>query len=187
MKQLRKSKMAQKPIPSAEVLREILDYNPETGELTWKRRSAKHYTSTKTHTAEALAAQFNAHYAGKPALSTIDNVGYPSGRLFNSQVRAHRVIWKMVYGYDANIIDHKNRDTKDNRINNLRNVCKSYNSINRNPPAHNTTGVVGISWDSTRKKWRAAIVVKGRKKSKRFDEFNEAVAQRKAWQKECMA
>lgn len=168
--------MAQKPLPSADVLRQLLDYNPETGELTWKPRDASVFTSTTTHSADALARQFNKKYAGKRALAALDNVGYRSGRLLSSQVRAHRVIWKMVYGYEPKLIDHINQDKKDNRICNLRDVSKAANSVNRE--CRRNGQITGVTWCANRRKWVAQMQTGGKNMARRFAKKEDAIAYR---------
>ena len=55
------------------------------------------------------------------------------------------------------IVDHIDRDKINNRKNNLR-ICRQYeNSINRSIQSNNTSGIVGVNWDSRVKKWRAYI------------------------------
>ena len=176
--------MPQKPLPSADILKELLAYDPASGDLTWRHREPKHYEATHNHSPDALAAQFNTKYAGRPALACVDNVGYPSGRLFNSQVRAHRVIWKMVYGYEPELIDHINRDKADNRLCNLRAANKRINMINRDASTANTSGRVGVGWDKSRSRWVAQINTSGLHRQKRFATFEEAVAQREEWERE---
>lgn len=171
--------MAQKPLPSADVLRQLLDYDHRTGDLVWKHRDASAFTSTPTHSAEALAKQFNTSWAGKRALGALDSVGYRSGRLLSSQVRAHRVIWKMVYGYEPKLIDHINQDKTDNRLCNLREVDKAMNSLNRKKKR--------ISWDKSRNKWQVYCRFKGQTKNRRCKTFCEAVRVSKEFYEQTMA
>jgi len=174
--------MAQKPLPSADVLRQLLHYDPQSGVLTWRQRSAEHYTSTAKHSAAALAQQFNAKYAGKPALSCVDSAGYKSGRLYNSQTRAHRVIWKIIYGEEPDLIDHINKNKQDNRLCNLRSACRSANMINSE--SRSGSGVTGVSYDKQRRKWIAQISVKGVHKAKRFWTKSEAIKARQDFERE---
>lgn len=76
---------------------------------------------------------------------------------------AHRVIMQLLgKSISANdMVDHVNRDKSDNRIGNLRVVTNQQNQFNRGTPANSTTGCKGVS--VTRDKWRAVIVVGGRK------------------------
>lgn len=46
--------MAKHPIPTPEILRQLLDYRPETGKLFWREREGN--------------ARWNTGYAGKEAL-----------------------------------------------------------------------------------------------------------------------
>lgn len=71
-------------------------------------------------------------------------------------------------------VDHINRDVGDNRASNLRVVSKKVNAHNAGLRSTNKTGVRGVSWDPTRRKYRAALVVDGRQYSKRFDSLDAA-------------
>lgn len=169
--------MAQKPLPSREVLRQLLEYDPQTGELTWNVRDETHFTSTETHTARALAAQFNCRYAGKPALAAVDNVGYRAGRLLTSQVRAHRVIWKLVFGYEPKLIDHINQDKTDNRLCNLRESNRAANSVNR--ACRRTGQTTGVTWCKEKRKWVAQMQIGGKNMARRFSKKKDAIAYRR--------
>lgn len=98
--------MAQKPLPSPELLRELLDYDPETGVLTWKRRIGKR------------AGSFNLRYAGTRA-GTLRSDGYIAVKVRNVIYAAHRIIWAMVHGEWPECVRHRNRDDADNRLSNL--------------------------------------------------------------------
>lgn len=64
----------------------------------------------------------------------------------------HRVIWEMFHGPipDGYMIDHIDRDRKNNNLNNLRLVTHKGNQENRRAK--------GYSWDSQKGKWKARIV-----------------------------
>jgi hypothetical protein len=166
--------MAAKALPSQEVLRQLLEYNPETGALTWKARDLATFHSVRS------GKIWNTKYAGKPALSAANSFGYLHGVLDGANLRAHRVIWKWVTGSDPSVIDHINGDPSDNRWCNLRSVSLSENMKNSRLPKHNTTGIIGVGWHNKKQKWLAQI------KSQNvcrflgyFASFDEATAVRK--------
>ena len=68
---------------------------------------------------------------------------------------AHHFAWYMVYGnVDFNLLDHENRDKKDNRISNLRIITNQKNSFN--------TKAKGYSYQKdAKRKWKAEIMVNG--------------------------
>lgn len=101
-------------------LRELLDYNRETGEFTWiKARSGIR--------------------VGQVA-GNVGNRGYIQIRVNGNLYQAHRLVWLYVYGYfpegDKPFIDHINRNRVDNRIENLR-ACTNTENI------RNTAGYAG--------------------------------------------
>lgn len=77
---------------------------------------------------------------------------------------------------DGAVVDHKNRDVSDNRLENLRVVTKKENAHNTGLRSTNKTGARGVSYDSSRGKYRAAIMVDGKQYSRRFNTVEEASA-----------
>lgn len=78
------------------------------------------------------------------------------------------------------VVDHINRDRRDNRKSNLRIVSLQKNAINKGMQSNNTSGYPGIHFNKTRKKWESAIKINGRKINLgRFDTFESAVEVRK--------
>ena len=56
----------------------------------------------------------------------------------------HRIIFALNYSYLPDIVDHKDRDSTNNNINNLREATYSKNAHNSGKSKNNTTGVKGI-------------------------------------------
>ncbi|MFH0938247.1 MAG: HNH endonuclease [Planctomycetota bacterium] len=59
-------------------------------------------------------------------------------------------------------VDHVSGDTLDHRRSNLRLATHAENQRNRGKYQNNTSGLKGVSYDSTRRKWRAQIKVNGK-------------------------
>lgn len=108
--------------------------------------------------------------------------GYASAREINKDkiIKMHRLI---KHCNDKKVfIDHINHITIDNRKQNLRLVSGSQNAMNTRITDKNTSGVVGVSWCTTEKKWHSYITANGKRYQKRFDNFEDAVSQRKEWE-----
>jgi len=93
-------------------LRELLDYDTETGLFRWK-------TPTNNRiTVGSLAGQNHPK-------------GYTRIGVDGAKYLAHRLAWLYVHGvWPINQIDHINRMKTDNRINNLRDVIDGINKRN---------------------------------------------------------
>ena len=166
---------------SKEELNNLLSYDPKTGRLFWKKRTPEMFSSEDGgRSAHHTCKQWNSRFSGKEAL--VKNVhGYKGGRINYSYVLAHRIIWKMVTGEEPNEVDHIDGDRSNNRWSNLRDVSSQGNKRNAKLRSDNTSGVVGVTWHSTRKRWCAFIIIDGKCVSLgTFREFEEAVAARKA-------
>ena len=73
---------------------------------------------------------------------------------------AHRLHWFMVHGEIPNELDHRDRDKRNNRIENLRLATSSQNK--RNMKFKNTTSEFqGVCWHGKGRKWMARIQVDG--------------------------
>ena len=139
---------------SANTLRELLDYNPDTGELTWR-----------------VSPRANVE-AGSIAGSVRDD-GYRSVVIGRKAYKAHRLIWMYVYGEFPNgEIDHINRDRDDNRIDNLREVSRSMNQYNAGIRSDNKSGFKGVSYSKSKCRWIAKL---GSKQLGAFKDKLEAI------------
>lgn len=154
--------MAKKPLPTPEVLRQLLDYDPETGALTWKPRPA-HFFSGSKFSAEHASANWNSRWAGKPAFTANTGGGYLHGSVLGSSYRAHRVIWALTHGeWPECDIDHINHNRSDNRLVNLRAVDRAENLRNSSKRSDNTSGVNGVYRNKRLGKWQAYIRAEGK-------------------------
>lgn len=170
--------MATKPLPDQTTLRKLLDYNPETGSLTWRERPASMFEG-RERSASHCAAIWNARYAGTPALAAKKANGYLYGSIDDRHVHAHRVAFKWMTGVDPDDVDHIDGDRTNNRYANLRNCTRSENLRNAKRNKRNQTGVSGVR--IKRGKWNARI---GSLNIGTFDTFEEAASARKAAERE---
>jgi hypothetical protein len=125
-----------------EYLKEILDYNPETGIFTWKikKNGTKGINSIAGH---------------------IDKKGYFRIKINSISHKAHRLAWLYVYGNTPKgQIDHVNGVKHDNKISNLRIVSNRENCQNR--IEHRQGKLVGCYYNKRDKKWQAQIQINGK-------------------------
>lgn len=100
----------------------------------------------------------------------------------NKQILLHRYL---VLGEDSvydqvTLVDHKSRDKRDNRRNNLRVANPVENARNTSMSKKNTSGHIGVSRCSRGNKWRSFITVNRKYISLgQFDDINDAIAARK--------
>lgn len=70
--------------------------------------------------------------------------------------RFHRIVMNVLN--DKNIyVDHINKNTHDNRKQNLRLCTHQENDCNNNLYKNNTSGIIGVSYIREKNKWRASI------------------------------
>lgn len=116
-------------------LKEILDYNPDTGIFTWKK--------SKIMSTNAVAGYIN-------------HQKYVVISISGKKHQAHRLAWLYVYGKFPNMfIDHINGDRADNRIDNLRDVSNRVNGCNRK--IHREGKLPGCTFLKSSNKWQAQI------------------------------
>lgn len=124
---------------TADRVRELLQYNPETGVFTWK------------------AASSNRVHVGDEA-GSFDKDGYRAIRLDGRLHFSHRLAWLWAHGvHPSKELDHINRVRSDNRLSNLREATRSENVQNRLMQRNNTSGFSGVSWSKDAKRWCAKI------------------------------
>lgn len=159
---------------SQAVLRELLNYNQETGLFTWNRRDRCWFKSDHEF------GRWNTRYSGKPALTAkID--GYPMGPILKKPYKAHRVAFCISYGFWPEYVDHINGIRDDNRLCNLQEASKVQNGRNQKKNTKNKSGVTGVYWWKAGSIWRAQIGVHGKRiHLGAFETKAEAIAARKA-------
>ena len=128
-----------RPELTAEYLRSVLAYSPETGIFTWKVSQARRIRVGDV--------------AGSP-----NGRGYLAVKVRGQIYKAHRLAWLYGLGEWPKLdIDHINRNRSDNRIANLREVTHKQNLQNAGKYSHNTSGHTGVYWLKQSSKWRAHI------------------------------
>ena len=107
----------------------------------------------------------------------LTNNGYVGTRTNGELELLHRVIMDAT---KEQIIDHMDRNRKNNLTSNLRIVNQSQNSMNSSVSKRNTSGVTGVWYCKRRNNWVAEIFVNGKKHCLgRSKEKEEAVMLRK--------
>ena len=163
-----------KNLPSRQLLKQLLDYDPLTGKLTWKPRSLSRFKDQRG------CSTWNAVYANKPAFTAVDRKGYHVGAIENQGYRAHRVIYMIMAGTDPQQIDHIDGDPANNRWANLRSLPGGLNQKNMKRPRNNQSGHIGVFWHKDKQRWLAYITSnKKRINLGYFEDINDAIAARK--------
>jgi hypothetical protein len=140
------------PKLTADRLRQVLNYDPQTGLFTWRERVAK------------------CVHVGDTAGCREKRIGYITIGIDSDIHKAHRLAWLYVTGaWPVKYIDHVNGVKHDNRFENLREVFEDGNSQNvRKPNKRNKSGFIGVI--KFQNKWRASITVE--KKTRRIGDYN---------------
>jgi len=131
---------------TAETARVFFTYSPDDGVLRWAKKPNRRIKE------------------GSPA-GSMRKDGYLEVEVLGVRNRVHRVAWLIVYGsFPDGDIDHINGIRSDNRIENLRCLTRSENIQNqrRARSDNKTSGMLGVTWSKSDKKWCAKITVNGR-------------------------
>ena len=127
-----------------DILRERLIYEPDTGLFRYRY-------------------DFNVMRAGDAAGRPNTN-GHIQISINSKRYMAHNLAWLyMTSIYPDFIVDHKNRIYSDNSWNNLRRATLSENMGNSKLSKINTSGLKGVYWHKTKKKWVAQIGLKNKR------------------------
>jgi len=144
-----------------EIIRELINYDPETGDTFWKKRDVKWFKNgvkTALHTSRV----WNNRFAGKKIGSISKSHGYLEFRLFYDLYLLHRVIWLYMTGSWPNVIDHKDGNRLNNVWENLDNVTYLTNARNQKLQKNNTSGYKGVSWSKRDNNWEVHIRINKR-------------------------
>lgn len=130
-----------RPPPSFSAANERLAYDPATGAFTHKARL---------------------RLPAGPAGATNDD-GYRIICVNYRRCRAHQLAWLLTHGeWPDRDIDHINGDRADNRLANLRLATRTENNANARVHSQSRSGLKGVSYHRTHRKWFARIKKHGR-------------------------
>lgn len=118
--------MANRPLPSFELLHQYFHYLPHTGELFWLPQTQDMFVSKRA-------------WATWSALNLGKRAGYHSPKggttywclsLFGVQTYQHRIIWKWMVDEEPYMVDHEDGNGLNNVWGNLRHATKLQNMGN---------------------------------------------------------
>jgi hypothetical protein len=128
---------------TAERVREVLHYDPETGVFTQKVR-----TSSRVKVGGVVGGT--------------NAAGYRMIHIDNQRHYSHRLAWLyMTNEWPSKQMDHINGIRSDNRFANLRQATSHENARNVKRQSNSALCWKGISFDKNKKKWMAKITVEG--------------------------
>lgn len=128
--------MAVQSLPAREILLYYFSFDYIKGLIYWRNPTSNGVKKGQ------IAGGFNAE-------------GYYVIGINNKRYKAHRIIYFMVTGLQPKEVDHKDWDTRNNCIFNLRGTNKSGNMRNKNIMKNNKTGFIGVSYDNYHRKYCA--------------------------------
>jgi hypothetical protein len=127
---------------TAEYVRSILRYNPESGLFCW------------------LTGRYGGNLAG-----TVQKSGHIRINIAGKGYLTHRLAWLIMTGeWPVNDIDHRDINPGNNRWSNLRLADKTKNGLNRTKTSRNKSGLKGVAFHKASGKWSAAIGVNYKQK-----------------------
>lgn len=152
--------MSKKQYPTVEYLRQCLRY--EDGKLFWLQRPVEHFKSAY------FQVRWNTRWSGKLA-GGLTECGVASHshlswivRIHGNHLLRHVVVWALHNGEWKLGIDHKNGNSLDDRIENLRLATGTQNAANSKLRVNNTSGYKGVTWSKKREKWIAQLQISGK-------------------------
>lgn len=149
-----------------EALKQFFKYDPETGALTKKKFVGNQ------------VIDFEVGFIDKASRSEIR---YRAVEFLGRKFRVHRLAWFYMTGEWPAYIDHIDGDGLNNKWENLRDVVKRENALNRKLNKNSTTGIPGVSWITSRNHYKVAISIDGKKKTLGYTkDFFEACCMRKS-------
>jgi len=110
---------------------QCLNYDPDTGEFTWKMRASG-------------PKWWNTRFAGRAAGKACGK-GYLQVNVKGEHYLLHRLAWAIMSGYFPDVqVDHIDGDKANNSWSNLRLASSQQNAWNRGKNSNNSSGYKGV-------------------------------------------
>lgn len=139
-----------------EYIKNILNYNPETGIWIWI------FPRPKIRIYDVAGG--------------MTNDGYIKIKIDGKKYFAHRLAHLYMNGcWPEFEVDHKDLNKANNKWDNIREATRVQNFGNQPKYLNNKSGIKGVCWDKAAKKWLSQIQVNNKKiKLGRFENINDA-------------
>ena len=127
---------------------EVLHFDPSTGVFTWlKQLAPRGKVGSRAGCADHASRSKNRRFI----------------RIDGTLYLEHRLAWFYVHGeWPPHLIDHRDRDASRNAMDNLRSASHGQNAANTAAHRDSQSGVKGVHWSISRRRWVASIGVNGR-------------------------
>ncbi len=162
---------------SFEVAMRYFEYRPKDGKFFRKLRPRDNFKTD-------LNYSYHLSLVGREC-GYIDSKGYVRLHVGNWQILAHRMAWLLMTGelpkFPEYEIDHIDGNPANNSWDNLRKVTKSQNQRNAGMRRNNKSGVHGVYWHNSIKRWVAGISVNDGRRQRHlgvFDNIQDAARAR---------
>lgn len=126
-------------------VRQLLNYDPDTGIFTWRVKHSKKVVAGR------VAGGFNVK-------------GYIVIGIDGRCYYAHRLAWLYMTGNWPRQVDHDDNVKHHNWWSNLRLATHQQNVLNAKRADNNTSGFKGVSWHKGAGRWSAQIYLNGKSK-----------------------
>lgn len=94
----------------------------------------------------------------------INQHGYVEAKCGEIHIKMHRFVLKDVDVPDGYVIDHIDRNKANNSKDNLRILSFRENTINKDAPSNNSSGIIGVHWSTQNKRWIVQIGINNQRK-----------------------
>lgn len=132
-------------------IKSLINYDPETGRMTW---------------AVDFMAGVHTRRAGDTVTMRKDSWGHLHFRALGVVYNAAQTAWEIYHGTaipDGMLIDHKNCDKTDNRIENLRLATPLQNAQNASLRKDSRTGIKGVRFIEKTGRYMARVCNDGKR------------------------
>lgn len=145
--------------PPIGLLSQVFEY--KDGSLYWKERRLEYFKREKDW--KTWNTKNAGNEAGCPGFYKYRNCWRWQVKLSGKKIPRSVLVWALHHQkWPIFEVDHKDRNTENDKIENLRPATGSQQGANTTKRSNNTSGYKGVSWSHRDSRWLATIMVNGK-------------------------